>query len=290
MKVWLALLGTVLAWAATFHVASHVVRLMPPMAAASWRFILAAAFLVSFVSLRERWNWHALRANAWVLLFLGGVGIGGFQVGMFLGLQTSSASNAALIMALSPALTVTMVALLEQQAIPAVRWMGLLLGLAGVAVVATGGSWAALRALHFGRGDLWLMMGATTWAVYSVVLRRFVRDLSVLQLSASTIVVCALTLTLTDAWLTRGHFPWPPSATWLPLLFIGLVGSGCAYLWWNQAVIKLGAARATVFMNLTPLFTMLMGVAIGETLSMAQLLGGALIIAGVLMATRQPRR
>jgi drug/metabolite transporter (DMT)-like permease len=290
VKVWLALLGTVLAWAATFHAASYVVRLMPPIAAASWRFILAAVFLVSVVSLRERWNWPALRANAWLLLFLGGIGIGGFQVGMFFGLQTSSATNAALITALSPALTVMLAAWLEHQAVPALRWLGLLLGLAGVVVVATGGSWAALRALRFGRGDLWLMMGATTWAVYSVVLRRYVRDLSVLQLSASTIVICALTLTLLNALLARGHSPWPPSATWLPLLFIGLVGSGFAYLWWNQAVIRLGAARATVFMNLTPLLTMLMGVAIGEALSVAQLLGGALIIAGVLMATRQSRR
>ena len=52
-------------------------------------------------------------------------------------------SSAALIIALRPALTVMLLARLEHQAVPALRWLGLLLGLAGVVVVATGGSWAA---------------------------------------------------------------------------------------------------------------------------------------------------
>jgi drug/metabolite transporter (DMT)-like permease len=283
--VWLALLGTILAWAASFHLAKHVVELMPPLAGASWRFIIASLFLIPWVSLREGWNWPALRRNGWALLFLGTVGITGFQLGMFYGVQTSSATNAALIMALSPALTVALVAMLERRGVTLLRAFGLVLGLIGVMVVATRGSWAQMRALQFGRGDLWLCMGASTWAIYSVVLRRYVQGLSVLQLSASTIVVCAITLTLTAALATPAQLQLPPAAAWWSLLLMGVVGSGFAYLWWNQGVIKVGAARASTFMNLTPLFTMLLGIALGESLSLAQLAGGALIISGVLMAT-----
>jgi drug/metabolite transporter (DMT)-like permease len=288
VSVWLALLGTILAWAASFHVARHLVSLMTPLAGASWRFLVAALFLVPMVSLRERWNWPALRANGWALLFLGVVGISGFQIGMFYGVQSSSASNAALITALTPALTVALLAALERHAISVARWAGLALGLLGVLVVVTRGSWAALRGLQFGRGDLWLVMGATTWALYSVVLRRYVAGLSLLQLSSSTILICALTLTALTGALS-GSVHWPPPAAWLPLLFIGIIGSGFAYLWWNQAVIQVGAARAAAFMNLVPLFTILMGVPLGEGVSLAQLAGGALIIGGVLLATRQPQ-
>jgi drug/metabolite transporter (DMT)-like permease len=163
--------------------------------------------------------------------------------------------------------------------------MGLMLGLVGVLVVATRGSWAQVRALQFGRGDLWMFAGATTWAIYSVVLRRYVHGLSVLQLSASTILVCAIGLTLVAAAVTPSQLQLPPLTAWWSLLFMGVVGSGFAYLWWNHGVINVGAARASTFMNLTPLFTMLIGVALGESLSLAQLAGGALIISGVLMAT-----
>jgi drug/metabolite transporter (DMT)-like permease len=285
VKDWLALLGTILAWAITFHVAKHVVALMPPLAGASWRFIIASLFLIPVVSFREAWDWAALRRNRWALLFLGTVGIAGFQLGMFYGLMTSSATNAALIMALSPALTVTLVAVLERRGISLLRAAGLVLGLVGVTVVATRGSWAQLLALQFGRGDLWMFMAACTWSIYSVVLRRYVHGLSVLQLSASTILICAVGLVLVAAALTPSQLQLPPTATWGSLLFMGIVGSGFAYLWWNQGVIKMGAARASTFMNLTPLFTMLIGVTLGEPVSFAQLAGGALIIGGVLMAT-----
>jgi drug/metabolite transporter (DMT)-like permease len=285
VKVWLALLATILAWATTFHVAKHVVTLMPPLAGASWRFIIASLFLIPLVTLREGWDWAALRRNRWALLFLGTVGIAGFQLGMFYGLLTSSATNAALIMALSPALTVGLVAMLERRGISLLRAAGLALGLVGVTVVATHGSWAQLRALQFGRGDLWMLMGASTWAIYSMVLRRFVHGLSVLQLSASTILICAIGLLSVAAAVTPSQLQLPPVAAWGSLLFMGIVGSGFAYLWWNQGVIKVGAARASTFMNLTPLFTMLIGVALGESVSLAQLAGGALIIGGVLMAT-----
>jgi drug/metabolite transporter (DMT)-like permease len=288
LKVWLPLLGTALAWASTFHVAKYIVAFMPPIGSAIWRFAIASLFLIPVVTVRERWDWVALRANLGWLVFLGGIGIAGFQLGMFYGLQTSSATNASLIMALSPALTVMFAAMTGGERISAARWLGLAVGLIGVLIVATGGSWQALAALQFGRGDLWLAGGATTWAIYSVVLRRHVRGLGVLQLSASTILISALALTLMAAVASPSQLIAPPNAAWWALLFMGVVGSGFAYLWWNTGVMKLGAARAASFMNLVPVFTMIIGVALGQSLSWAQLLGGALVIAGVVMATQEP--
>lgn len=156
MNVWLALLLTTLSWACTFHVGKFVVTIMSPADAVIWRFLIAALFMIPLVTLRERWNWQAMRRNAVALLVLGGFGITGFQLGMFYGLQSSSAINAALITALSPALTVLLVSLVELRVMGALHWLGLALGLAGVLVVVSGGSWAALRSLSVGHGDLWL--------------------------------------------------------------------------------------------------------------------------------------
>jgi drug/metabolite transporter (DMT)-like permease len=74
-------------------------------------------------------------------------------------------------------------------------------------------------------------------------------------------------------------------AVWPALLFMGVVGSGLAYLWWNSGVVRLGAARAAMFGNLTPVFTVLIAVALGQTLDAAQLFGAVLVISGVIIAT-----
>ena len=287
MNVWLALFLTVLSWAVTFHLGRYLVGLMPPNSAIIWRFLLAAAFLLPLVSLRERWDWKALWRHRWVLLVLGGIGITGFQLGMFYGLRTSTATNAALLMGFSPALTVALAAAADRRMVSARQCAGILLGLAGVVTVVCRGQWSVLRQLDFAAGDLLLAAGGAAWAVYSVVLQRRVRGLSLLQVTATTITLCALLMLLGAGATAPASVRWPPLAAWPALLFIGVAGSGAAYLWWNDAVKQVGAARAAQFMNFVPVLTMLIAVPLGEPLGLAQLLGAALVIAGVLLATRR---
>lgn len=287
MNVWLGLFLTVLSWAATFHLGRYVVAQVPPNSAIIWRFGLAAALLLPLVTVRERWAWQALWRHRWVLLFLGGIGIAGFQLGMFYGLRTSTATNAALLMGFSPALTVGFSALAERR-LPAPRQLlGLALGVAGVVTVVCRGQWQVLREMDFAPGDLLLAAGGVAWALYSVVLQRRVRGLSMLQVTGVTIALCAVLMLLAASLTAPDSVRWPPWRVWPALLFMGLAGSGLAYIWWNDAVAKVGAARAASFMNFVPVFTMLMAVPLGEPVGWAQLAGAALVIAGVLLATRR---
>jgi drug/metabolite transporter (DMT)-like permease len=286
MNVWLALVLTTLSWAITFHLGHYAVTLMPPITAVIWRFVLATMFLLPLVSAREKWDWKALARNAPELLFMGAAGIGLFQVGMFYGLKTSTASNAALVLAFTPAMTVALDAAIDRRRVRALQAIGVTLGLIGVMVVVSRGQWAILRHLAFGTGDLWLLAAGAAWAAYSVVLKRRVKGLTVLQLSTTTIAICTLTMVIGAGIFMPGTLLVPPLRTWLPLLFMGVVASGLAYIWWNTAVIRIGAGRASVFMNLTPVFTMLIGVPLGEQLGIAPLVGAVLVIVGVVLATR----
>jgi len=287
VNVWLKLFLTVLSWAATFHLGHYAVERMSPNSVVIWRFALAAAFLIPLVSLRERWAWSALWRLRWVLLVLGGVGITGFQLGMFYGLRTSSATNAALLMGFSPALTVGLAAVVERRWVSLRQLAGILLGTAGVVTVVCRGQWSILRQLDFATGDLLLIAGGGAWAVYSVVLQRYVRGLSLLQVTAVTIAICALLVLLEAGVTDPGSVTWPPLVAWPALLLMAVFGSALAYIWWNDAVAQVGAARAASFMNLVPVLTMLMAVPLGQPLALAQLAGAALVIAGVLLATRR---
>lgn len=70
------------------------------------------------------------------------------------------------------------------------------------------------------------------------------------------------------------------------LLFIALAPSLLGYLMWNAAIVNIGAARAGVMYYAVPLFSALLSDALlGEGVSLAQIIGGALIIGGILFSS-----
>jgi drug/metabolite transporter (DMT)-like permease len=284
VKIYLKLALASLAWAATFHVAKFTVGTLSPLAAMLWRFALAAIVLVPWVAVREGWQLAALRRNALPLLAIGVVGAIGFNLGLFYGLRATSAVSASLIMGLAPSLTLAGATLLTGRR-PGVRLLlGLLLGLSGVATVVSGGSWQVLRALEFSRGDL-LMLGATVcWVIFSLIPQRFVRDLSALAITASSLSIAAIAMLVLGVTVTPEALQWPGPALGA-VLFIGLVATALAYLWWFEGVAKLGAVRTVLFTNLTPVFTALIAVMLGQTLLWAQCVGAILVIGGLIVAT-----
>jgi drug/metabolite transporter (DMT)-like permease len=285
VTTYLQLLLTVIFWAATFHFGKYAVGLMPPLGVSIWRFLLAGAVLLPVMLWREPIAWTALRRNAWPLLIMGVVGNFGFNAGMFYGLQHTSAVNASLITALNPALIVVLAAGLHREPIGGRRLVGLLLGLAGVLVVVTRGSWLVLRNLEFSRGDLLLLGGSCCWAIYSVIPRLYIRGLGALQIAGATILIGVLAMIGFGVVVTPAALMVPPAGAWVALVFMGVCGAALAYIWWNQSVVRVGPQRTAIFLNLTPVFTALMGVALGQSITLAQVMGALLVIAGVLTAS-----
>jgi len=73
----------------------------------------------------------------------------------------------------------------------------------------------------------------------------------------------------------------------LSVLYLGVLGTSVAFVWYYQAVQRLGAARTVIFNNLVPVFGASFGVLLlGEPLLPSMLLGGAVAIAGVMLVTR----
>jgi drug/metabolite transporter (DMT)-like permease len=285
VTTYLQLLLTIVFWAATFHFGKYAVGLMPPLGVSIWRFLLAGAVLLPVMLWREPIAWAALRRNAWPLLIMGVVGNFGFNAGMFYGLQHTSAVNASLITALNPALIVVLAAGLHHEPIGGRRLVGLLLGLAGVLVVVTRGSWLVLRNLEFSRGDLLLLGGSCCWAIYSVIPRLYIRGLGALQIAGATILIGVLAMIGFGVVVTPAALVLPPAGAWVALVFMGVCGAALAYIWWNQSVVRVGPQRTAIFLNLTPVFTALMGVALGQSITLAQVMGALLVIAGVLTAS-----
>lgn len=285
---WIKLALTSFFWALMFYLGKYAVAWMSPESIGGWRFLLAALLLVPLVSLREGVDWAGLRRHALPILVMAVVGIGGFNIALFHGLRHTQPMNAALIMALCPVLITAFSAGLTGERLGLRQVAGLALGIAGVAIVISGASLSALLALRLQAGDLFVLLAATCWAVYSTLPRRFITGLPPLQVTVGTVAAGGVLISLFAQATQRDFLVAPPPGVMAAVAAMSVFGSVIAYLWWNDGVKKVGAGRAAVFMNLVPVFAAGIGVALGQSLSPAQLTGAVLVIGGVWFASTRP--
>jgi drug/metabolite transporter (DMT)-like permease len=279
--------GLVLAtlfWAGNFNVAALVVRYLPPFTSAAVRFTLAVIVVIGLVLARERLDVATLRRHLWAFVALGVIGVFGFNVLFFAGLKYTSPVNGSLIMAINPLLTAVLSAFILGDRLRGGQILGLLLSLVGLIFVITGGSWTLLASMRLSRGDGYILLACACWATYGVLIRRFLSRVPPLTTTAVTMVIGTL-LMLPFGFLEPHQVGLLdlPLLVWLGLLFMAIPGSVLAYLFWNRGMATLGPARTSIFFNLVPVFTAAISVATGDRVSAAQVLGGAVVIAGCVL-------
>jgi len=276
-------------WGSNFTLAGPVMADLPPLWAAALRFALGSAIMLTVA----RWRGEALaapaRRHAGVYALLGAVGIGTFNLMFFFALQRTSPANAALIMATNPLLTTVLAALLLGDRASPRQLAALPVALAGVAVVVSDGQLHRLAGLHLAGGD-WLMVVAdVAFALYNVLVRRYMPAGSPLVNTALVMVSGTLLLVLVAAGSAEAPVM-PGPAAGAALLGMAVGGTVLAYLFWNTGIARLGAGRTALFANLVPVFAMLVQAAVGTVPTGPQLLGGLLVIGAVSVATLPRRR
>ncbi len=274
-------------WGSLYPLGAYVVRSMPPSAVGAWRYGIAGLLLLPIVQRREGWSLQGLRRNALPLLGMAATGVFAFNLALFYGLKSTTALNSALIMALAPALTTVLSAALRRSPIAPRQWLGLGCGVAGVACIASGGSWHALATLHFARGDLLMMLAVCAWALYTLIPEHWVRNLSPLQATAASSLAGAAGLAAFALQGGVGAVRIPSPALAVALAYMAVIGTVLALSWWNAGVVRLGAARAILFMNLVPVSAAIVSMCLGQPLALADLYGALLVITGVTVAVLQ---
>ncbi len=278
-------LFAVLVWGCSYAVTRATVQEIPPFTLAFLRFALAT-LLVWPLARRHRQVAVAPedRRSLFLLGFTGVTLYFGFEN---LGLKFTTASHGALIIATIPLFTETARALLRRR-LPHPRILtGLLSAFAGVVLIVGRGAGTATLA-----GDLLVFGAVPTWVWYTFLAKRLVLRYPNLLLTFRIMAVGTLTL-LAPALAESLMFPFPrPSLeAWAGVAFLGVVCSALAFHLWNQAIPALGVMMTNNLLNGIPLVGVVTGViALGEPLTGNILLGGALIVGGVLLASWKQSR
>ena len=288
---YLKLIGTALVWGATWIAGRVAVSEAPPLAVASWRFLLAALVLGTLVVIHEGWPRWSL--GEWLTLAaLGASGIFLYNLCFLYGLKMIEAGRGALVVALTPAVVAVGDWLLFGVAMSPAKAFGIVLAMFGCLLVVTNGDPRLLFTGQIGVGE-WLIVGCSVlWAVYTFIGRRGTRSLSPLAMTFGA----SLTgwLMLTAAALLQGSLFALAETTWRgwgAVVFLGMFGTALAFTWYAEAVQRIGATRSAVFINLVPVSAVLLGaLLLDERLGVAVLAGGALVIVGVIITNRAGAR
>lgn len=270
-------------WGGVFVVSKAVMEHVPPFTLITIRMILGILTLFPFLAARG--GLRISREVFWRLFWVGFVGYGvsiGFQ---FTGTHLSTAANGALVTSATPAFVLFFAALILKERITFRKFAALALASLGVLAVIDPRQAAFSSSLFL--GNLSLVAAATTWALYSVLIRKVTRETDVLTVSLVTFAGAFPVSVPLAAWeISQTGIPsCPPSVCW-GILFLGTVSTALAMYLWNTAFALLDAGVASLtFFSQPVIGTLLSAYFLHEKITPLFVLGGILLGAGLLLAS-----
>jgi drug/metabolite transporter (DMT)-like permease len=208
------------------------------------------------------------------------------------GLQTSEASTTAWIVATTPVFMALLGWFLLKERLGWTKTLGILLAFFGVLVVVSKGDLTSLSIGKFGApGDILILLSAVNWAVFSALSRR---GLKTHPATLMMFYVMSFGWLFTSVlFLTTNGFAEISELTihrWMAVAFLGVFCSGLAYIAWYDALKALSTAETGVFLYTEPLVAVIVAFFIlGESITLASLTGGAVILFGVWLVNRPKR-
>ena len=281
-----ALLAVVVVWASAFSVIK--VLLDHGFAAgdiALLRYLVAAP---GFALLLWRVGWlpGLTRRDGLRLAAVGGCVVVGYHVFLNLGTTYTTSGTAALVVALSPALTLLLAVGLGLEGWSVRQAAGLAVAFAGVAIVVLLGAGGELSFAN-AKGPLIVLAAPVAFALYNVLLKPLLGRYDLLALTAATSLVGTVFLLPFIGARTIDSVTGISLEDAVLVLYLGVVSTFLGYIGWNVGLRSLGATRAVTYTYLISPLALLMGAAfLDESVTLWLAVGGALVVGGVAYAQR----
>ena len=278
----LGLLLITMIWGGTFPVVKELVENVPPYSLLAARFGVAGVALGAAAWLRRReWRPGLARAGGLLGLFLWG----GYFTQTF-GLQFTTASKAGFITSLNVVFVAVLAAVVSKRSTPPLTWLGIGVATVGLALLSV--DWS--ESLSLAPGDLWVLACAVLFAVHIVAVDRFAPAYDPVLLTWVQMTVVAAVSTAAAFAFDGGLVGLDRAENWGPLLFLALIASAGAVLLQVYLQRFAAPARVGLIFSLEPLFAALFAwLLLGETLPLVGWIGGALVLAGVVLAELKPQ-
>lgn len=256
-----------------------------PLTFATWRCTIGAVALIAYIRWRGvKWP----RPRQWPDYIMVGLFQTTFMFAfMLFGMKRVTAGKTSVLLYTMPVWTILLVHFYLKERLTASKWMGVLSGTAGVLAI-LGWDVIAHQNLHILTGELLIIIGAVSWAVANIWVKKRtagadVYMVSTLQLTFGTLGLVLITIP------TQGIFSieWTAYSIYI-LLFTGLIASAVDFTIWFYLIKKLDIGITTFSSMLVPVFGLLFDwIILGNRPDVGIIIGGALILFGIYKVSKQ---
>ncbi|MDX5364010.1 MAG: DMT family transporter [Pseudazoarcus pumilus] len=277
-------------WSGNMVVGRGVHEAVPPFALAFWRWVIALACVAPLALPHLRTQWPLVKKHWKALVVLGLLGVGGFNTLVYIGLHSTTATNAAILNSVIPIMTIALAFALLGRRLGGMEAVGVAVSLAGVGMIVARGDLATLLTLTLNRGDLWLLAAVLVWGLYTVGLhwRPPIRPMLLFAICA---VVGLIALTPFYVWeLASGQAIAMSGPALMAIAYVGIFPGFLGHVFYNAGVAAVGPNQGSLFIHLMPVFgTLLAATFLGERPYWFHFAGMALILSGIFLTTRYRR-
>jgi len=279
-----------LCWSGNFIVGKFATLFeIPPLTLNTFRWISVWLILIPFTFKEIFKNIAYIKKNLLAIAFMGVITISTFNSVVYFALNYTQVVNAVLVLAIIPAVTIVLSSLMKVEKSNIFQIFGLILSIIGVGSIISNGDVQRIVSLSFNNGDLWMLVCVLSWALYSTLLKKNKFKLS--QFSLIQIMVSVGVIFLIPQYFYEQSIGLELNfnkAFFLILFYVVVFPAIVAYYCWQKGVEIIGPNRATMFIQLMPLFSAVMAIIIfKEKFELYHFVGATFIVSGIYLSNKK---
>ena len=279
-------------WSGNFVIGrfSSLENIVSPLSLAFYRWVIAFLILTPFCLQKAVKELPLLKKQPGMIFLIILTGPTLFNTLVYLGLTATTVINSLLIISTTPMLIILLNKLLYKAQTNIFQMIGIFISLIGVCYVITKGSFQNIFDSEFYFGDLFILLAVTSWALYSIFLKKNetgVSGFSFLYLSFVFTVILLFPVYLFDIFI-QDNFINIDQKTLLVIGYTGIFPSIISYMCWNTGVALIGPNKSGPFLHLMPIFGGILAFLVfRETLEIYHYAGILSVIVGIIITNKK---
>jgi len=287
---YLLLTLSVLFWAGNFIVGKFATLFqIPPLTLNVLRWLSVWVILMPFTYKEIYNNLPYIKKNWFVISFMGLITISTFNSVVYFALNHTQVINAVLVLAAIPAATIIFSSFMNIEKTNIFQLLGLFLSILGIGAIISNGDVQKIISLNFNKGDVWMLVCVITWALYSTLLKK--NKFSFSQFTLIQLMVTAGLIFLIPQLFYEKSIGLEINfnkAFFIILFYVVIFPAIAAYYCWQKGVQIIGPNRASMFIQLMPLFSAVMAIIIfKEKFELYHFVGATFIVSGIYLSNKK---